>query len=65
MREIKASAITEVVARLKSIGAMDAHTLTYINHFSHNGKNACYDDYAPLAEKDGILTSYDGMEIEF
>lgn len=51
--------------KLMDIGAADKKTVFVSNHFSHNGKDACYDDYAPLAEKDGILTSYDGMEIEF
>ena len=51
--------------KLLEIGAADAHTIFVSNHFSHNGKDACYDDYAPQAEKAGLLTSYDGMEIEF
>ena len=51
--------------KLMEIGAADEKTIFVSNHFSHNGKAACYNDYAPLAEKDGILTSYDGMEIEF
>ena len=51
--------------KLLDIGAADEKTVFVSNHFSHNGKDACYDDYAPLAAKEGILTSYDGMEIEF
>lgn len=51
--------------KLMELGAADEKTVFVSNHFSHNGKDACYDDYAPQAEKAGILTSYDGMEIEF
>ena len=51
--------------KLMEIGAADEKTVFISNHFSHNGKDACYDDYAPQAEKEGILTSYDGLEIEF
>lgn len=46
-------------------GLADENTVFVSNHFSHNGKDACYDDYAPQAEKFGLLTSFDGMEIEF
>lgn len=51
--------------KLLALGAADDRTVFVSNHFSHNGKDACYDDYAPQAEKEGIRTSYDGMEIEF
>ena len=51
--------------KLIAMGAADENTIFVSNHFSHNGKDACYDDYAPQAEKAGLLTSYDGMEIEF
>lgn len=51
--------------RLLEIGVADAQTKFVLNHFSHNGLSACYDDFAPIAEKEGFLTSYDGMELEF
>jgi len=51
--------------RLLEIGAADEKTKFVMNHFSHNGLSACYDDFAPIAEKEGFLTSYDGMELEF
>lgn len=51
--------------RLLEIGVADEKTKFVLNHFSHNGHLACYDDFAPFAEKEGFLTSYDGMEIEF
>ena len=49
---------------LLDMGAADEKTLFISNHFSHNGDLACYDDYAPLAAKEGLLTSWDGLEIE-
>ena len=47
------------------MGLCDEKTIFISNHFSHSGKNVNYCDYKPLAEKRGILTSYDGMEIDF
>ena len=55
--------ITEVVARLKSIGAMDAHTLTYINHFSHNG-NPLQHVLEARVEALGYGVAYDGLTVE-
>ena len=49
---------------LKEVGAADDRTVFVTNHFSHNGKDACYDDFAPMAAEHGFLTSYDGMEVE-
>ncbi len=43
---------------------IDKNTKLVINHFSHNGK-LIYDELVPVAEKEGFITSYDGMEIEF
>ena len=50
--------------KLLNIDAIDDKTILVLNHFSHNGLNATYDDFAPVAAKEGFLTSYDGMEIE-
>lgn len=50
---------------LLEAGLADEKTIFVSNHFSHNGKDACYDDFAPQAAKLGLLTSWDGMEIEF
>ena len=49
---------------LKAAGVADENTVFILNHFSHNGLSACYDDFAPIAAKEGFLTSYDGMKIE-
>ena len=48
---------------LLDIGAADENTVFAVNHFSHNGKDACYDDLLPQAEAMGFAVSYDGMEI--
>ena len=42
---------------------IDNNTIVVLNHFSHNGLNANYDDFEPIAKKEGFLTSFDGMEI--
>ncbi len=44
-------------------GYVDAKTVVVLNHFSHNGKDAAYDVFQPLAEKEGFVTSYDGLTI--
>ncbi len=36
-----------------------------LNHFSHNAKDVVYDDFVKIAEREGFLVSYDGMEYEF
>ena len=47
------------------MGIADYKTIFVSNHFSHNGKDSGYGDFKAIAEKHGILTSYDGMIIEF
>lgn len=54
----------EMRRRLYEIGVADERTVFVSHHFSHNG-GAVYDDFAPIAEKDGFLVSYDGLEVEF
>lgn len=44
-------------------GYIDSKTLMVLNHFSHNGKDACYDSFKPLAEKEGFIISYDGLSV--
>ena len=46
-------------------GIADKNTIFVLNHFSHNGLGCVYDDFAPLAESQGFLTTYDGMTLEF
>ena len=49
--------------RLISIGSADAKTVFVLNHFSHNG-GLNHDELCEIAEKDGFIVSWDGMEIE-
>jgi len=50
--------------KLISIGCANDHTVFYLNHFSHNGKDVTYNIFCPIAEKNGFYVSYDGLEIE-
>jgi len=50
--------------RLLEIGMADENTIFVLNHFSHNGKDVIYEEFKEIAEKQGFLVSYDGMEIE-
>ena len=46
-------------------GSADAKTLFYFNHFSHNGEDVLYDEFAKQVQVYGFGTSYDGLEVEF
>lgn len=46
-------------------GIADGNTAFVLNHFSHNGSDSVYDDFVKIAEKQGFVTSYDGMTVEF
>ena len=52
-----------VRARMLEESFADENTVFVCNHFSHNGTHAVYDDFVPLAGKEGFLVSYDGMKI--
>ncbi|MBR3592880.1 MAG: hypothetical protein IKK65_04150 [Clostridia bacterium] len=45
-------------------GLVDGNTKFILNHFSHNGGDAVYDDFVPIAKENGFITSYEGLEIE-
>ena len=49
---------------LLDMGRVNEKTIHVVNHFSHNGL-AGYDELKPIAEKDGFIVSYDGLELEF
>lgn len=49
--------------KLISIGCADEKTTFVLNHFSHNCY-ATYDEMCEVAEKEGFVVSYDGIEIE-
>lgn len=55
---------TAALNRLKMLGAVDNRTICVLNHFSHNC-GLSHDELCRVAEKEGFLVSYDGMEIEF
>lgn len=43
---------------------VDRDTKFVLNHFSHNGGDAVYDDFVSIAKENGFITSYEGLEIE-
>ena len=45
-------------------GIADEKTVFVLNHFSHNGLSAGYDDFCALANPEGFTVSYDGMQID-
>lgn len=55
--------IPQVRKRLEELGVSDEHTISVLNHFSHNGV-LTYDEMQPLAAEQGFLSAWDGMEIE-
>lgn len=52
----------KIMKRLMKKGAIDDDTTLVSTHFSHNGK-VVYDKHCKEFEKQGIIMSYDGMEI--
>ncbi len=55
----------KVKEKMIEMGIADENTIFVSNHFSHNGTHVLYEEFEPLAKKEGFLTSYDGMEVEF
>ena len=55
----------EMRDRLRAIGVANEATVFISNHFSHNGSDASYDTFERMAAEHGLLTSYDGMTLEF
>ena len=54
----------KIKAKMLELGYANESTIFVSNHFSHNGKSADYDTFKEIAEKHGVLTSYDGMTLE-
>ncbi len=50
--------------KLADLGCMDDNTVKVVNHFSHNGEMS-YEQLADWGSRHGILSAYDGMEVEF
>ena len=53
----------QVRDRMVEEGYADDKTVFVCNHFSHNGIKVVYDDFVPIAIREGFVTSYDGMVI--
>ena len=51
--------------KLIEMNCADENTIFISNHFSHNGFDVLYEEFNEIAKKEGIVTSYDGMEAEF
>lgn len=51
--------------RMVKEGLANENTKFVLNHFSHNGGDAGYEDFEIIGKKYGFITSYDGLEIEF
>lgn len=49
---------------LIQIGLADKSTKFVLNHFSHNGEDVTYEDFEKIAQENGFIASYDGLEIE-
>lgn len=49
---------------LIELGLIDDKSKVIVNHFSHNGTHSVYDELVPIAQKFGLVVSYDGLEIE-
>lgn len=53
----------KVKQRMLEEGYADESTIFICNHFSHNGIHVVYDEFVPIAAKEGFLVSYDGMVV--
>lgn len=51
--------------RMVKKGLANENTKFVLNHFSHNGGDAVYEDFEIIGKKYGFIISYDGLEIEF
>ncbi len=51
------------VQKLRKLGLITGQTKLVASHFSHNG-NLTYQQMAEASEEFGIMTAYDGLEIE-
>ena len=56
--------IARVLERLEEIGVIDASTLKYVNHFSHNG-NPLQQLLEKRAAEIGCLVAYDSCQVVF
>lgn len=54
--------VLEVRDRLVDIGCIDSTTICCVSHISHK-TGMTYDEFAPIAEREGLLLAYDGMTV--
>ena len=57
-------AVLSVINRLKDMGVLNEGSICCVNHFSHNA-GILYEEMEKHSSEYGIITSYDGLEIEF
>ncbi|WP_066189707.1 MULTISPECIES: MBL fold metallo-hydrolase [Gracilibacillus] len=53
----------ELIQELRARGLCSPDTTFVANHFSHNG-GLTYEEMKALSEQEGVITSYDGLEID-
>ncbi len=63
-RHMSFNVAMNVLKRMREQGNVDDKTVLVANHFSHNG-GECYDTMRLITEPKGVITSYDGMIVEF
>lgn len=54
----------ELIEKMRELNLVHEKTIYVVSHFSHNG-GLNYEGMKALSEEHGILTSYDGMEIDY
>lgn len=55
--------VLKELEQMKNAGVVSNHTVTVLNHFSHNG-GLTYDELAEAVKELGLTVSYDGMTVE-
>ena len=58
------SDVEDTLRKLAEAGCVDGQTVKVINHFSHNGEMT-HEQLTAWGAERGILSAYDGMEVEF
>lgn len=56
--------VLEMRDRLAKIGCIGSDTVCCVSHISHKAQMT-HDEIAPIIKKEGILTAYDGMTVQF
>ena len=53
-----------VLRKMKEYGIVDDRSKIVLNHFTHNAKQT-YDEMKIIADRYGLIVSYDGLEVAF